>query len=141
MSAMSIAISGINHFAISVCDLDESVAWYERVFGFSIISRSVIPGIGVKVCHMQGPGFIMEIFCPADPKPLSDDRKVPNLDLLTAGNKHICFGVPNARVLLKEFEELGVNVAFIAEVDGTYAIFINDNTGNLIEIFEEGEPE
>jgi len=31
-----------------------------------------------------------------------------------------------------------VHVAFIAEVDGTYGVFINDNSGNLIEIFEEG---
>ena len=46
--------------------------------------------------------------------------------------------MPDAHALLPEFEQLGVHVAFIAEVDGTYGVFINDNTGNLIEIFEEG---
>ena len=64
---MAITINGINHFGISVKDMDESVAWYERVFGFTVLDMSVIP-----------------------------------------------------------------------EVDGTYGIYINDNTSNLIEIFEEG---
>jgi len=135
---MSIKINGINHFAISVADLDESVTWYERVFGFTENSRSMIPAAGVRVCHMQAPGFLLEIFCPSDPPPLSDDRRHPNRDILIPGNKHISFGVPDAHALLPEFERLGVNVAFIAEVDNTYGVFINDNTGNLIEIFEDG---
>ena len=29
-----IQINGVNHFAISVADMEESIAWYERVFGF-----------------------------------------------------------------------------------------------------------
>ena len=134
---MSIRINGINHVAISVADLDESVAWYERVFGFTVNSRSRIPGTEVSVCHMQGQGFILEIFCADNGRTLPEDRKTPNLDILTQGNKHVSFGVPDAHALLPEFKRLGVNVAFIAEVDDTYGVFINDNTGNLIEIFEE----
>lgn len=136
---MSIRINGVNHFAISVTDLEESIAWYERVFGFTVLDRSEIPGTGVKVSHMQAPGFLLELFCPPGAPPLAEDRKVPNLDFLIPGNKHISFGVSDAHILLDEFKKLGVNVAFVAEVDGTYGVFINDNTGNLIEIFEEGE--
>lgn len=135
---MAIKINGVNHFAISVADLEESIAWYERVFGFSVLDRSEIPGTGVRVSHMQAPGFLLEIFCAPDSVPLAEERKVPNLDFLTQGNKHISFGVPDAHILLDEFKRLGVHVAFVAEVDGTYGVFINDNTGNLIEIFEEG---
>ena len=135
---MAIKINGVNHFGISVRDMDESVAWYERVFGFVVLDRSVIPATSVRVCHMQAPGFLLELFCPDDPFPLPEDRRDPNRDMLTLGNKHISFGVPDAHILLDEFKRLGVNVAFIAEVDSTYGVFINDNTGNLIEIFEEG---
>ena len=135
---MAIQINGVNHFAISVADLEESIAWYERVFGFKVLDRSEIPGTGVKVSHMQAPGFLLEIFCAANGNPLPEDRRIPNRDFLTQGNKHISFGVPDAHILLDEFKALGVNIAFIAEVDGTYGVFINDNTGNLIEIFEEG---
>lgn len=133
-----IQINGVNHFAISVADMEESIAWYERVFGFQVIDRSEIPGTGIKVSHMQAPGFTLEIFCAPNSVTLPEDRTVPNRDLLTQGNKHISFGVPDAHILLEEFEKLGVKVAFIAEVDSTYGVFINDNTGNLIEIFEEG---
>lgn len=135
---MAIRINGVNHYAISVADLEESIAWYQRVFGFELLDRSEIPGTGVKVSHMQAPGFLLELFCAPDSAPLAEERRVPNLDFLTQGNKHISFGVPDAHCLLEEFRALGVNIALIAEVDGTYGVFINDNTGNLIEIFEEG---
>lgn len=135
---MAIQINGVNHYAISVGDLDESIAWYERVFGFAVLDRSEIPGTGIKVSHMQAPGFLLELFCAPGSSPLAHERTVPNLDLQIQGNKHISFGVPDAHVLLDEFQALGVNIALIAEVDGTYGVFINDNTGNLIEIFEEG---
>ncbi len=136
---MAIQINGVNHFAISVADMEESIAWYERVFGFVLLNREVIPGTGVKVCHMQAPGFQLEIFCAPESVTLPEERKVPNLDFLTQGNKHISFGVPDAHGLLDEFKAMGVNIAFIAEVNGTYGVFINDNAGNLIEIFEEGD--
>lgn len=135
---MAIRINGVNHFGVSVKDMDESIRWYERVFGFTVLDHSIIPAAGVRVCHLQAPGFLIELFCPDDPFPLPEDRKDPNRDILTLGNKHISFGVPDAHILLEEFKKLGVNVVFIAEVDGTYAVYIQDNTGNLIEIFEEG---
>jgi catechol 2,3-dioxygenase-like lactoylglutathione lyase family enzyme len=135
---MSIRINGVNHFGISVKNMDESIEWYRRVFGFTFVDRSIIPAAGVRVCHLQAPGFLIELFCPDDPFPLPEDRKDPNRDILTLGNKHISFGVPDAHILLEEFKNLDVNVVFIAEVDGTYAVYIQDNTGNLIEVFEEG---
>lgn len=136
---MAIQINGINHVAISVADLEESIAWYEKVFGFTVIDRSEIPGTGIKVSHMQGAGFLLEIFAAKDANPLPEDRRIPNKDLLTMGNKHFSFGVKDAHKVKDEMEAMGVDIAFIAEVDGTYGVFIRDNTGNLIEIFEEGE--
>ena len=134
-----IAINGINHYAISVADFEESIAWYERVFGFTVIDRSEIPGTGVRVSHMQGVGFILEIFCPSDKGiKLPDYRKNPNEDFMHNGNLHASFGVKDAHKAKEEFEKMGVDIAFVAEVDGTYGVFIRDNTGNLIEIFEEG---
>lgn len=133
-----IEINGVNHFAISVADLEESIAWYGRVFGFPVLDRSEIPGTGVRVAHLQGKGFLMEIFCPSNGNPLPQDRRVPNCDLMTHGNKHISFGVPDGHKAKTDMEAMGVDIAFVAEVDGTYGVFIRDNTGNLIEIFEEG---
>ena len=68
---------------------------------------------------------------------LPEDRRVPNRDLLTHGNKHMSFGVPDGKKAKAELEAMGVEIAMVAEVDDTYGVFIRDNTGNLIEIFEE----
>ncbi len=134
---MAITINGINHFAISVADLEETIEWYSRVFGFTVIDRSEIPGAQIKVSHMQGKGFILEIFEAKEAASLPEDRKVPNKDLMTQGNKHASFGVPDGKKAKEQLEQMGVEIAMVAEVDGTYGVFIRDNTGNLIEIFEE----
>lgn len=131
-------INGVNHFAISVPDLEASIDWYHRVFGFTVLHRSEIPGTGIKVSHMQGKGFLMEIFCPPNGTPLPAERREPNTDLMVHGNKHISFGVKDGHAAKAQLEAMGVEVAMVAEVDGTYGVFIRDNSGNLIEIFEEG---
>lgn len=135
---MAIQINGINHYAISVADMEESIEWYSKNFEFTVIGRSEIPGTDVMVSHMQGVGFILEIFCAPNCNYLPEDRRVPNLDILTQGNKHVSFGVKDGRKTKEEMEAMGIDIAFVAEVDETYAVFIRDNTGNLIEIFEEG---
>lgn|GEM_PF-5714553 len=35
---------GIHHVAISVADLEETILWYKDKLGFSLITRTVIPG-------------------------------------------------------------------------------------------------
>lgn len=134
---MAIAWNGVNHFAISVPDMEASVAWYERVFGFKVFDRSEIPGAGIRVSHMVSRGLVLEIFQAPNAAPLPEDRTVPNRDLMTHGNKHISFGVPDGPAAKAELEALGVEIVMVAEVDNTYGLFIRDNSGNLIEIFEE----
>ncbi len=136
---MAVQINGINHFAISVADLEETISWYSDIFGFTVMDRSVIPDAGIRVAHMQGKDFILEIFEAPGAAPLPEDRRFPNQDLMTHGNKHISFGVPDGHRAKEELTALGVEIAMVAEVDGTYGVFIRDNTGNLIEIFEEKE--
>ena len=137
---MAVKLNGVNHFAVSVPDLEETLAWYHRVFGFTVFDRSEIPGVGFRVAHMRGPGLLLEVFQVSGAKPLPEERTLPNADLMTHGNKHISFGVPDGPAAKAELEALGVEVVKVAEVDGTYGVFIRDNTGNLIEIFEERGP-
>jgi catechol 2,3-dioxygenase-like lactoylglutathione lyase family enzyme len=133
---MAIEIVGLNHCAISVPDLEETIKWYEEKFGLTVISRSKIPGINVKVAHMQGVGFVLEIFEAEGAAPLPEDRRYPNRDLKTPGHKHFSVGVKDAKKAAKELEKMGVEIAMVAEVDGTYGVFVRDNSGNLIEVFQ-----
>ena len=134
---MAIYYNGINHFAISVANLEESIDWYSRVWGLTVLDRSEIPGQNTKVSHMQGKGFILEIFESQGSAPLPEYRKFPNDDFRVQGNLHMSFGVPDGPKALEEMKAMGVEIVFIAEVDGTWGCFIHDNSGNLIEIFEE----
>ena len=134
---MAVEYNGINHFAISVADLEESIEWYQKVWGFTVIDRSEIPGQNTRVAHLQGKGFILEIFQAQGSCALPEYRRIPNEDLKVQGNKHISFGVPDGPKAMEQMQDLGVEIVFIAEVDGTWGCFIHDNSGNLIEVFEE----
>jgi catechol 2,3-dioxygenase-like lactoylglutathione lyase family enzyme len=134
---LPIEIDGLNHCAISVPNLEESITWYAEKFGFTAIDRSKIPGVNIKVAHMQGGGFILEIFEAEGAALLPEDRRYPNRDLMTHGHKHFSVAVKDARKASKELEAMGVEIAMVAEVDGTYGVFIRDNSGNLIEVFQE----
>ncbi|MEI3340105.1 MAG: VOC family protein [Eubacterium sp.] len=59
---MAVQINGINHCAISVANLEETIQWYSDVFGFTVVNRSEIPGAGIRVAHLQGVGFLLEVW-------------------------------------------------------------------------------
>jgi catechol 2,3-dioxygenase-like lactoylglutathione lyase family enzyme len=133
---MSLDIVGVNHFAVSVHDLEASASWYEEKFGFKMICRNKIPGINVKVAHLKAPDFVLELFEAEGAKQLPEDRKYPNTDLLTHGNKHFAITVKDAKKAKEQLEAMGVEIVMIAEIWGTIGMFIRDVTGNLIEVFE-----
>ena len=131
---MSVQINGINHFAISVPDLEETIRWYSDIFGFTVIDRSEIPGAGIRVSHMQGAGFILEIFEAPGAAPLPEDRRIPNRDLMTHGNKHMSFGVPDGPRAKKELEDLGVEIAMVADTGHAVGMKLANGAELLIHI-------
>lgn len=133
---MSITGTGINHFAISVRNLEETIDWYEEVLGFRLIVKDRIPDIGVRTAHMMGYGIVLECFEAENAVPLPSYRRHPNEDLRVHGNKHFSISVADRNVAMKELEEMGIDVIMTADVWNTYGIFICDPTGNLIELFE-----
>ncbi len=133
---MSVTTTGVNHFAVSVRSLEESMEWYERVLGFRPLCINTIPGIDVRVAHMEYPGVVLELFDVKDSLKLPSYRKVPNEDMKVQGNKHFSLSVPDREQTKAELKELGVEIVMTADVWNTYGIFIQDPTGNLIELFE-----
>ncbi len=128
----------IHHVAISVPSVEESIAWYEEMLGFEVVNRAHIPGLDVEVqvVHMQGPGFLLELFQVEGAATLPESRSHPNTDFRTHGVKHFALEVPDAGDFVEELVAKGVRLVHVAEVDGTYGAFILDNSGNLIEIFQ-----
>ena len=125
----------LNHVAISVPDLEESVEWYKEYLGFKEVSRMTIPHNGVKLVFMDG-GFGIELIEVPGAIPMSPDRSHPDTDNNTYGVKHICISVENNREFVNNLRERGVKVVFEPPNMPSYGAFINDNAGNIIEIFD-----
>ena len=83
-----------HHFGISVPDLDAAIDWYGRMLGFALETRMTIDKIPARIAFVRRDSYRIEIFGVAGAAPLPETRRVPNLDLRTPGNKHMCFEVP-----------------------------------------------
>ncbi len=135
---MAIKTLRTNHFAVSVSDLERSVEWYRRVLGFKLLCRNRIDHIDTPVAHMDAPdsGFVLELYSPPGAKPVPQERKLPDEDMKTNGNKHFSLTIASHKETLRQLAEMDIPVAFVAPCWGTVGVFINDPDGNLIELFE-----
>ena len=125
-----------HHFGISVPDLDAAVDWYGRMLGFTLEKRLHIPPIPADVAFVKRGAFRIEIFQVEGAAPLPEDRRVPNRDLKTHGNKHMCFEVPDVPAAVARLRALGADIAFEVTVEGNPTAFVRDCAGNLIEFLQ-----
>lgn len=128
-----------HHFGISVPDLGAAVAWYGRMLGFELEEQLVIDKIPARVAFVKRGEFRVEIFEVEGAAPLPDDRRVPNLDLKTHGNKHMCFEVPDVPAAVAALRAANADIAFELTVDGNPTAFVRDCAGNLIEFLQPFE--
>jgi catechol 2,3-dioxygenase-like lactoylglutathione lyase family enzyme len=126
-----------HHGGVSVPDLDAAIAWYGRVLGFVEERRFAIPPARAKVAFIRKGSLRFELFEVEDAAPLPDDRRTPDRDLKTHGNKHLAFRVDDLDGFLAEMEQKGADVAFVVRQAFGSGCFIRDCAGNLIEFVEE----
>lgn len=145
MSPPSFAATGVvgalrpHHFGISVPDLDAAIAWYGQMLGFELEQRLFIEKIPAHIAFVRRGEFRIEIFQVGGATPLPDDRRVPNLDLKTHGNKHMCFELPDVPAAVAALRQAGADIALELTVQGNPTAFIRDCAGNLIELLEPFE--
>lgn len=128
-----------HHFGISVPDLDDAIDWYGRMLGFVLEERLFIEKIPAHIAFVKRGDFRVEIFEVTGAAPLPEDRRVPNLDLKTHGNKHMCFEVPDVPAAVASLRAAGADIAFELTVDGNPTAFVRDCAGNLIEFLQPFE--
>jgi catechol 2,3-dioxygenase-like lactoylglutathione lyase family enzyme len=122
-----------DHAAISVPDLDESIAWFERMLGFAVLRRFRLEAGNAK-CAMLGRGNLkIELLEPEVAVPLPPERREPNSDLRLLGNKHVAFRCDDLDAMIAWFESRNADIALHVEASFGRAIFVRDNSGNLIE--------
>jgi catechol 2,3-dioxygenase-like lactoylglutathione lyase family enzyme len=128
-----------HHVAISVANLDESIAWYKEMLGFEEVMR-MDQGATIKnmiIGHIRRGNCYIELFQVEGSKPLPEYRRDPNADLRVQGLKHFGLQVSDVKAAIKELRAKGVEIA-MEPIDspGACFAFIRDNSGNAFELIE-----
>jgi catechol 2,3-dioxygenase-like lactoylglutathione lyase family enzyme len=130
-----------HHVGVSVPDLEASMQWYQRVLGFTLLRRVRIESIPADVAFLKHGAMHIELFEVAGAKALPAERREPDSDVRTHGNKHISFAVADVEVFAEELRRRGADIVWVKHfAHGGANIFIRDNAGNLIE-FVQASPE
>jgi methylmalonyl-CoA/ethylmalonyl-CoA epimerase len=126
-----------NHGGVSVANLERAIDWYRDKLGFEVERLFELPAVPARVAMVRSGDLRFELFEAENSIPLPADRSIPNRDLLTQGNKHVCFEVDDLPAVKRILRDRGVEIALELE-RGT--VFILDDTGNIIEIIEPRAP-
>lgn len=124
------------HVGISVGNMEESLAWYKKNLDFELVKDDYVPPLGARICFIRNGDFEIELFRYDEPKPIPEDRLVPNTDLQTIGTKHVAFEVPDMKALKEKFVANGVDIAHEVIMEGNNVMFVRDNSGVLIEFIQ-----
>lgn len=110
-------INGLEHVALSVADLDRSIAFYRDVIGLEVIriikcgqemplgEVTNMPGCIASIAHLQSGPNMLELFEYKQPhgRKISHDRKQADYGLI-----HLGFTSTDVRNDYKRFKELGI---------------------------------
>ena len=128
----------INHVCIAVSDIEETLEFYEKLFG---VSRSgeieTIEDQGVKAALVRVGASQLEFIQPTD----SENGVSKFIDRRGEGVHHICFEVDDLASKLKELDDSGVQMIDKEPRDGLSGIigFIHPKAtrGVLIELVDQ----
>lgn len=126
-----------DHFvAISVLDFEQSKLWYEKFFGLKEIYNYQTESGDLKIGIYANSGFKIEIQYHAT----ASESKVPkDKQYLETGVFKYGLGIKNFSKAIDLFKRNNVNFVvepFDDQVSGSRSAIINDNSGNLIQLFE-----
>lgn len=126
----------IHHVALAVKNLDQSVQWYQNMFGFE--KDFSYDKNGMKFVMICKDDVKLELFQFENMTELPDYSKEVMTDLHVIGTKHIAFQTDNLQEKVEELKQKGVQ--FVTEIDTAAAggkyIFLKDCDGILIELYQ-----
>jgi catechol 2,3-dioxygenase-like lactoylglutathione lyase family enzyme len=131
-----------HHVGISVPDIEAAITWYREILGFTLQHRNFLPPARAKVAFLQNGDLRVELFEVENGQPLPPERRIPDQDLQTHGNKHVCFAVDNIPRCAELLQQRGADIVWVKDHgNGRANMFIRDLAGNLIEFMQSSRPE
>jgi methylmalonyl-CoA/ethylmalonyl-CoA epimerase len=123
---------------MSVSDLDGAIEWFDKVLGFELDRKEdFLAAYGVHIAFIKNGGFSIELFQHDQAEPASPERSVPNQDIRTLGNKHMCFQISNMEAMVERLKANDVTLAMGPfEAPGSVAAFILGPDGALVELIQ-----
>lgn len=145
-------ITGVHHFALTVADVDRSIAFY-REFGFELVSdREVegdyveeitgIAGVHLRIVHLSAFERNLELLQCKSPPGAGRARDLPDV-----GSAHLCFLTDDLDAEFERLRTLGVGFRSDGPVTttsgpnrGGRGIYAEDPDGNVVEIVQLARP-
>lgn len=130
-----------DNVAVSVTDLDQSIAFYERVFGFTVSYRTYSEAVEAHFVLLEIPGMRIELL--SRPGIELSPAMTPGPHLATSGLKAIVFRTHDLEAVTRRFESLGLALVWrlkSVSADGLRATMIRDPDGNLINVLSYPKP-
>lgn len=126
----------VDHYAISVGNMDKSIEFYSRL-DFELLKDWEADDGSVRIVHMMNGGFILEMFCYPDCEELPEFAKNLNTDLKIIGAKHLGLWVEDLEYVAEHLQQIGVLNAKPTISQGRMGrpyFFIKDPNGIFVEI-------
>ncbi len=151
--------SCLNHVGVSVPDIDAAIAWYRKVFGFTLIAEPAEVGLdgshfgnlagnirggrfgGMKIAHMvTGDGIGFELFEFLEPTP---ERRADTMEYWKNGFFHIAITDTDVDAKVAEIVAAGglqrsdIWVLFPDDEEDIKVCYCEDPFGNVIEVISQ----
>lgn len=122
-----------HHVALSVDNIEDSISFYSKHFGFKLKNRYRKEEIGASFCYMELKGFEIEIFAFDELKDNKDDLS----ELGIRGIRHLAFSVEDIHSESTRLSKEGLLLTQVKKgASGNLFCFTSDPSGIQLELIQ-----